>query len=159
MTDTRSNTTLPTEVGTEEMVEAVARAICVSHYPYETHEDHWEQLGSIAHEHWLRSARAAIAAASPLLRAQRDRETALEYERRILAAEVEGVKAEKAMREAAAHKATSFLVGNPALGIPLRNPMAHEIADAIRELPLTLGNEDVDAISSGQVPPTQGSKI
>ena len=36
--------------------------------------------------------------------------------------------------EAAAHKATSFLVGDPKAGIPLRNPMAHEISDAIRAL-------------------------
>jgi len=36
--------------------------------------------------------------------------------------------------EEAAHKATSFLVGDPANGVPLRNPMAHEIAAAIRAL-------------------------
>lgn len=36
--------------------------------------------------------------------------------------------------EDAAHKATSFLVGDPANGVPLRNPMAHEIADAIRAM-------------------------
>ena len=44
---------------------------------------------------------------------------------------------EAARREAleeAARKATSFLVGDPANGIPLRNPMAHEIAAAIRAL-------------------------
>lgn len=36
--------------------------------------------------------------------------------------------------EAAARKATSFLVGDPKNGVPLRNPMPHEIADAIRTL-------------------------
>ena len=36
--------------------------------------------------------------------------------------------------EAAAVNATSFLVGDPANGVPLRNPMAHEIAEAIRAL-------------------------
>lgn len=39
-----------------------------------------------------------------------------------------------AVLEEAANIATSFLVGDPANGIPLRNPMAHEIADAIRSL-------------------------
>lgn len=34
--------------------------------------------------------------------------------------------------EEAANTATGFLVGDPLAGIPLRNPMAHEIADAIR---------------------------
>lgn len=38
-----------------------------------------------------------------------------------------------ALREAAT-KATSFLVGDPKNDIPLRNPMAHEIAAAIRAL-------------------------
>jgi len=38
------------------------------------------------------------------------------------------------MREVAARKATSFLVGDPANGVPLRNPMAHEIADQIAAL-------------------------
>jgi hypothetical protein len=36
--------------------------------------------------------------------------------------------------EEAAKVATSFLVGDPANGVPLRNPMAHEIAQAIRSL-------------------------
>lgn len=36
--------------------------------------------------------------------------------------------------EACAKVATSFLVGDPANGIPLRNPMAHEIATKIRAL-------------------------
>lgn len=36
--------------------------------------------------------------------------------------------------EAAAIKATSFLVGDPKNDIPLRNPMAHEIAAAILAL-------------------------
>lgn len=36
--------------------------------------------------------------------------------------------------EEAANKATSFLVGDPSAGVPLRNPMAHEIATAIRSL-------------------------
>lgn len=40
---------------------------------------------------------------------------------------------EKALREAA-EVATRFLVGDPAKGIPLRNPMAHEIAAAILAL-------------------------
>jgi len=38
-----------------------------------------------------------------------------------------------ALREAAT-KATSFLVGDPKNDIPLRNPMAHEIAAAILDL-------------------------
>jgi hypothetical protein len=45
--------------------------------------------------------------------------------------------AAQARREAleeAAKKATSFLVGDPRNGVPLRNPMAHEIAAAIRAL-------------------------
>ena len=37
--------------------------------------------------------------------------------------------------EDAAKVATSFLVGDPFNGVPLRSPMAHEIADAIRALP------------------------
>ena len=36
--------------------------------------------------------------------------------------------------EEAARKAKSFLVGDPANGVPLRSPMPHEIADAIRAL-------------------------
>ena len=36
----------------------------------------------------------------------------------------------KALRDAAT-KATSFLVGDPQNGIPLRSPMTHEVADAI----------------------------
>lgn len=36
--------------------------------------------------------------------------------------------------KAAAREATSFLVGDPANGVPLHNPMAHEIADATRTL-------------------------
>ena len=40
------------------------------------------------------------------------------------------------MRGAAALLATSFLVGDPQNGVPLRNPMAHEIAAAIRALPV-----------------------
>lgn len=36
--------------------------------------------------------------------------------------------------EEAATKATSFLVGDPKNGVPLRNPLAHEIADAIRAM-------------------------
>lgn len=36
--------------------------------------------------------------------------------------------------EVAARKATGFLVGKPENGVPLRNPMAHEIAKAIRAL-------------------------
>jgi hypothetical protein len=37
--------------------------------------------------------------------------------------------------EDAAKVATSFLVGDPFNGVPLRSPMAHEIADAILSLP------------------------
>ena len=36
--------------------------------------------------------------------------------------------------EEAAKLATSFLVGDPKNGVPLRNPLAHEIADAIRAM-------------------------
>ena len=36
--------------------------------------------------------------------------------------------------EAAAQKATSFLVGDPVNGVPLRSPMTHEVAKAIRAL-------------------------
>lgn len=36
--------------------------------------------------------------------------------------------------EAAAKVATSFLVGDPKNDIPLRSPMAHEIATAIRAM-------------------------
>lgn len=68
-----------------------------------------------------------------------EQERGLAHALEVLAAEVEGVGAEKAMREAAAAKATSFLVGDPENGVPLRSPMPHEIADAIRKLPLTLG--------------------
>ena len=47
--------------------------------------------------------------------------------------------AARAMRETAAWKASSFLVGDPKNGVPLRNPMAHEISDAIRAIdPATL---------------------
>lgn len=41
-----------------------------------------------------------------------------------------------AMRERCAWTATSFLVGDPANGVPLRSPGPHEIAKAIRALPL-----------------------
>ena len=37
-------------------------------------------------------------------------------------------------RDAGAKKATSFLVGDPLNGVPLRNPTANEIATAIRLL-------------------------
>lgn len=40
----------------------------------------------------------------------------------------------KATLMEAARKATSFLVGDPANGIPLRNPMAHEVEVAILAL-------------------------
>lgn len=40
------------------------------------------------------------------------------------------------MRARASKKATSFLVGDPAKGVPLRNPMAHEIAEAIERIPI-----------------------
>lgn len=42
--------------------------------------------------------------------------------------------ARDAALEEAANTATGFLVGDPLAGIPLRNPMTHEIADAIRAL-------------------------
>jgi MoxR-like ATPase len=61
---------------------------------------------------------------------------AIEAERRD-ADERERKAAAQARREAleeAAKKATSFLVGDPRNGVPLRNPMAHEIAAAIRAL-------------------------
>lgn len=38
------------------------------------------------------------------------------------------------MKGDAAKVATSFLVGDPFNGVPLRSPMAHEIADAILAL-------------------------
>ncbi len=41
-------------------------------------------------------------------------------------------EAVQAEREACAWTATSFLVGDPAKGIPLRGPMASEVAAAIR---------------------------
>lgn len=43
-------------------------------------------------------------------------------------------EAEARGMEMGAAKATSFLIGNPHNGIPLRNPMAHEIATAIRAM-------------------------
>jgi hypothetical protein len=43
-------------------------------------------------------------------------------------------EAARAALEAAASKSTSFLVGAPHDGIPLRNPMSHEIADAIHAI-------------------------
>lgn len=46
------------------------------------------------------------------------------------------------MRETCAAKATGFLVGDPANGVPLRNPMAHEIATAIRAI--ETGGEALD---------------
>ena len=46
----------------------------------------------------------------------------------------DAVKFRDAVLEEAAAKATSFLVGDPANGIPLRNPLAHEVADAIRSM-------------------------
>lgn len=47
---------------------------------------------------------------------------------------------EKAIEECA-KVATSFLVGDPRNGIPLRNPMPHEIAERIRSLTLPEGGE------------------
>ena len=41
-------------------------------------------------------------------------------------------EAVQAEREACAWTATSFLIGDPKQGIPLRSPMASEVADAIR---------------------------
>jgi len=55
----------------------------------------------------------------------------------ILAARHRIASQEQAVRaaiEAAAYKATSFLVGNPKEGISLRSPSPHAIADAIRAL-------------------------
>ena len=56
-----------------------------------------------------------------------------------LIAEVERLREEKQAEfrrgiEAAAMKSTSFLVGAPVNGVPLRNPMPHEIAAAIRAI-------------------------
>jgi hypothetical protein len=45
--------------------------------------------------------------------------------------------------EEAARKATGFLVGDPANGIPLRSPSPHQIADAIRALQSTTPAEPV----------------
>lgn len=45
------------------------------------------------------------------------------------------------MREKSAWTATSFLVGDPTNGVPLRSPGPHEIAKAIRALPLTEGEK------------------
>jgi len=47
-------------------------------------------------------------------------------------ADAEIAAAVAAEREACALAATSFLVGNPMSDVPLRSPMAHEIAAAIR---------------------------
>ena len=49
-----------------------------------------------------------------------------------LAETIPAIRAQE--RERAAKVATGFLVGDPQAGIPLRNPMGHEIADAIRAL-------------------------
>lgn len=43
--------------------------------------------------------------------------------------------------ERCARDATSFLVGDPANGVPLRNPMAHEVAERIRALTPNLTGE------------------
>lgn len=43
-------------------------------------------------------------------------------------------QAAEAIREKCATKATSFLIGDPKKGIPLRSPSPHEIADAIRSI-------------------------
>jgi hypothetical protein len=56
-----------------------------------------------------------------------------------LLAHIDALEAERATirnaaLEEAASKATGFLVGDPFEGVPLRDPMAHEIADAIRSL-------------------------
>ena len=40
------------------------------------------------------------------------------------------------MRDACAKEATSFLSGDPKNGIPLRSPTPHEIAAAIRAMPI-----------------------
>lgn len=54
--------------------------------------------------------------------------------------------------EDAAHCATSFLVGDPHAGVPLRNPMPHEIAARLRALsPLPPGSRVV-------VVPPEGSE-
>ncbi len=45
-------------------------------------------------------------------------------------------EAAREMRETAARNATSFLVGDPKDGVPIRSPSPHQIADAIRALPL-----------------------
>jgi hypothetical protein len=53
---------------------------------------------------------------------------------RIAALTAERDAARGAALEEAAKVATGFLVGDPQNGVPLRNPMAHEIATAIRAL-------------------------
>ena len=49
-------------------------------------------------------------------------------------AEIRADTARNRALEEAAEKAVSFLVGDPTNGVPLRNPMAHEIANAILAL-------------------------
>ncbi len=69
-------------------------------------------------------------------RKQRDRAIALAekaQDRLIEAMDRAGAARDKALEDAAM-KATGFLVGNPEHGQPLRNPMSHEIADAIRAM-------------------------
>lgn len=61
-------------------------------------------------------------------------DTSRELERALAQARAEKERAERERDEAfrnAATIATSFLVGDPANGIPLRNPMPHEIAERI----------------------------
>lgn len=48
-------------------------------------------------------------------------------------------QAAEAMKERCATKATSFLIGDPKKGIPLRSPSPHAIADAIRSLTTEVG--------------------
>lgn len=61
---------------------------------------------------------------------------------RIAELEHELKECRKMALEEAARKATSFLVGDPANGVPLRSPMASEIASAIRALAQKEGGKD-----------------
>lgn len=70
------------------------------------------------------------------VREQRDHAIALAekaQDRQIEAMDRAGAARDKALEDAAV-KATGFLIGNPEHGSPLRNPMSHEIAAAIRAM-------------------------
>lgn len=104
-------TAMPGWAGTEEEAEAAIRLILERFIPDEPTDAMIEAgaaklpfnaPGCIRPVYLAMVEAASVTSAeSSLLRDER-----LDYERRILAAEVEGVRAEKAMREAAARKAT-----------------------------------------------------